>query len=580
MTVWHLSIPLSLILVPFLLSIGCGRIGFESAGIGTDSATASDTGTATGSATDTSTAYETETTTAADTGTAFDSGSGTESNTDSGTETAAPCPELPTGTELLSDTDAADFVYYGNITASFDPVVPAGETSFADTWHVVTGAYWDNATTAQIYHSVPVAIPAGDHLVVEFWARCITAASGNCRTGVLVEQASFPYSNGGEFYASVGAEWEFHQVPFVVPVDFNADDSIVTYRLGYSDQTMELFPQRLINYGTLDGEPRLDCLPDNTPLQTELKIMSAAPDSATVDVLYEYFMEVNGQPAPAFTVSGMPDWLNFDSNRRLFSGVPAYEDEGVSPRISIQAENINGVVNEAFTIAVSRHPNLLGHWKLDETDGTVARDASGNGRDGVVIGDVTWQPADGQLGGSFRCNGESGEIDYILLPSDWEMDAVQASSHTLAAWVRVESVPPGIQDTDNDFGYGILVKPAPNTGLWYDANELFHADYHFDGAFRRLNSDTFLPGSFHHILSVMDMSQNQYTLLIDGRIFHFVYFNESDVPWDYSTAQWHIGVANPSGTEYAWPANISVDDVRIYNVALTEHEIHSLSDMR
>ena len=589
-------------LILWLFPVGCGRIGFERAETGTDSVTSSDTETATGntpgtdttaptdadtgtgSNTDSSTVSDTATASSEDTDTASDSDSdsdsGSDSGADTGTATTTPCPTLPTGTELLSDTDAADFFAYGDITASFEPVVPAGETPFTESWHVVTGAYGDNATTAQMFHRIPSDVPGGDHLVVEFWARCITAVRGYCRTGVLVEQDGYPFINGGEYYAAVGTEWEFHQVPFMMPVDFAADDAVVTYRLGYADQTMELFPARMLNYGALDGEPRLDCLPDTTPLQTELNIISTAPDSATVDVLYEYYMEINGQPTPTLTVGALPDWLRFDANRHLFSGVPGYEDVGVSPQITVQAENANGVVNETFTITVSRHPNLLGHWKLDETDGTVASDASGNGRDGGVVGDVIWQPADGQLGGAFRCNGESGEMDYILLPSDPEMDAVQASSHTLSAWVRAESVPTGTQETANDFGYGILMKSAPNTGLWYDVDEMFHADYHFSGAFRRLNSDAFAPGTFHHVLAVLDMSRNQYTLLIDGIIDHFEFFDDADVPLDYGTGQWHICVANPSGTEYAWPANISVDDVRIYNVALSEHEIHSLSDMR
>ena len=34
--------------------------------------------------------------------------------------------------------------------------------------------------------------------------------------------------------------------------------------------------------------------------------------------------------------------------------------------------------------------NLVGWWKLDETSGTIARDASGNGNDGTLKGDPIW----------------------------------------------------------------------------------------------------------------------------------------------------------------------------------------------
>jgi len=34
--------------------------------------------------------------------------------------------------------------------------------------------------------------------------------------------------------------------------------------------------------------------------------------------------------------------------------------------------------------------DLVGWWKFDETSGTIAHDASGNGNDGTIKGDPIW----------------------------------------------------------------------------------------------------------------------------------------------------------------------------------------------
>jgi len=35
-------------------------------------------------------------------------------------------------------------------------------------------------------------------------------------------------------------------------------------------------------------------------------------------------------------------------------------------------------------------PDLIGYWKFDETSGTTAQDATGNGNDGTLNGDPQW----------------------------------------------------------------------------------------------------------------------------------------------------------------------------------------------
>lgn len=57
-------------------------------------------------------------------------------------------------------------------------------------------------------------------------------------------------------------------------------------------------------------------------------------------------------------------------------------------------------------------PNLLAHWKLDETEGDVAYDSAAT-NDTAVMGDAIWQPDCGQIDGALQFDGID---DYIETP--------------------------------------------------------------------------------------------------------------------------------------------------------------------
>ncbi|HUU16613.1 MAG TPA: hypothetical protein VMW72_05645, partial [Sedimentisphaerales bacterium] len=49
------------------------------------------------------------------------------------------------------------------------------------------------------------------------------------------------------------------------------------------------------------------------------------------------------------------------------------------------------------SVAKAADPDLAAYWKFDDGSGTTALDSSGNGNDGVFVGDPKWVP--GRLGG-------------------------------------------------------------------------------------------------------------------------------------------------------------------------------------
>ena len=60
---------------------------------------------------------------------------------------------------------------------------------------------------------------------------------------------------------------------------------------------------------------------------------------------------------------------------------------------------------------------LIGHWKLDETEGSIAYDSAGD-HDATVHGDAVWQPSAGQIDGALEFDGVDDyvETDFVLNP--------------------------------------------------------------------------------------------------------------------------------------------------------------------
>ncbi|MEE8578296.1 MAG: M14 family zinc carboxypeptidase, partial [candidate division Zixibacteria bacterium] len=72
---------------------------------------------------------------------------------------------------------------------------------------------------------------------------------------------------------------------------------------------------------------------------------------------------------------------------------------------------------------------LIAHWRLDETEGGVAYDSAGD-LDGIVHGNPTWQPADGQVDGTLEFDGidDYVETDFVLNLTD--------GPFSVFAWVK------------------------------------------------------------------------------------------------------------------------------------------------
>jgi len=71
---------------------------------------------------------------------------------------------------------------------------------------------------------------------------------------------------------------------------------------------------------------------------------------------------------------------------------------------------------------------LVAWWKLDETEGSSVSDSSGNKYSGTLVGEPQWQPAGGKMGGALQLDGNS----HVEVPAfDLTTDTV-----TFVAWIK------------------------------------------------------------------------------------------------------------------------------------------------
>ena len=111
-------------------------------------------------------------------------------------------------------------------------------------------------------------------------------------------------------------------------------------------------------------------------------------------------------------------------------------------------------------VARAQDPSLVGLWHFDETSGTTAADASGNGNDGTVSSTgVGFVP--GKVGGAFDFSNGS-----VLVPSDaFDLPA----AFTISAWINLDTLGPSsrgrIFDKHSLTKNGYAFYTAPNNAL-------------------------------------------------------------------------------------------------------------------
>lgn len=187
---------------------------------------------------------------------------------------------------------------------------------------------------------------------------------------------------------------------------------------------------------------------------------------------------------------------------------------------------------------------LEGQWELDETSGTIARDSSGNGRDGTVT-NATW--VSGVNGNALNFNGSTAKVaGTAVVPTNIQM--------TISAWVWKNGA--GSQKS-------FFSNRGPGGSVYFGLknNQVFFFDAGATPA--SILSGSIQSGQWYHIALTSDGATTR--IYIDGAQI-------SSTAQTRSTSSGTFGIGwDPNLTNEFWDG--SIDSVRVYSKALTSGEI-------
>ncbi|MCB9988799.1 MAG: hypothetical protein H6868_05605 [Rhodospirillales bacterium] len=217
---------------------------------------------------------------------------------------------------------------------------------------------------------------------------------------------------------------------------------------------------------------------------------------------------------------------------------------------------------------------LVGHWKLDETSGTIAADSSGNGNNGTMAGglDATNDSVPGKIGTALDFDGvddyaDFGDINalnfgpsddfsivlWIKTPSTNQPDTASTSNTIINKWNSTAAYPFGVRyynHTHPGSGkywigrYDASNNPATTTSSTYNDDQWHHLSFVKNGGTLYLYMDGLLDNTVTDTTTGSMANTNHFTL---GQRANGVY-----------------------------PYKGQIDDVRIYNRALSSSEIGQL----
>ena len=227
----------------------------------------------------------------------------------------------------------------------------------------------------------------------------------------------------------------------------------------------------------------------------------------------------------------------------------------------------DGIVDVEDLILLAEHlfeetlpPGCVAYWKLDQTEGNIAHNSAGF-NDGICHGEPLWQPTDGRIGGALQFDGIDDyiETDFVLNPA--------GGAFSVFAWIKGGA--PGqviISQTDSTNWLGADPLDGKLTGL---------ASSDDQSSLEPLLSEFMITdGNWHNIGIVVGAYQSMRfrSLYVDGER---VAIDTQSVELISSDGGLYIGAGKTldAGTFFSG----LIDDVRIYDRALTPEEITALA---
>ena len=202
---------------------------------------------------------------------------------------------------------------------------------------------------------------------------------------------------------------------------------------------------------------------------------------------------------------------------------------------------------------------LEGHWRLDESSGTTASDSIGSNH-GTLNGGATWD-GNGKLNGALSFDGTDDRVSLSAI------NALKGRSASISAWINASSVAdqydPIVTQYDSSSGDGYYLC------LNYGKPTLYL------GSPEAQDSSAITTSTWYHLVGVYNGIELR--IYVDGNLENSV-DEEDDEDVLNQTGVDHNAYIGWSGTGSYF--NGLIDDVRVYNYALSENEIVAIYEYR
>jgi hypothetical protein len=237
-----------------------------------------------------------------------------------------------------------------------------------------------------------------------------------------------------------------------------------------------------------------------------------------------------------------------------------FSDTGLTPGASYTyvvaardaANNVGPNSNAASVTTLNTNPNLIAAYSFNEGSGSTVTDSSGHGNTGTVT-NATWSTA-GKYGNALSFNGTSSRVTINDSPS-----LHLTTGMTLEAWVNPAVLMSGWDDIvyrGNDNYYLVVFDGAPVAGLTTASSA---SNNTFGPSALPLNTWTHIAQTFDGGTVTLFVNGVQVaSTAVAGSIQDTT--NPLEIGSDHIFGQYFQGL---------------IDDVRVYNVALTQAQIQA-----
>jgi len=249
----------------------------------------------------------------------------------------------------------------------------------------------------------------------------------------------------------------------------------------------------------------------------------------------------------------------------------SFDPLGEQGRFSVTLTfNTDDPINPAFIVIVTANvplsDTLVAWWPLD-VDGT---DASGNGFDGVVEGNLVARPgAHGATGGSLEFDGFSSRIDVpfdqALNPQDFTV-TLWANASTTDGYASPITSRDDVGGGTSTHGYILYNDTGGNWNFWTgDGNP----------GWDTLVGGSVITNTWTHIALTFDSVTQTKSIWINGTLAASdVAANQYSINGTVEMEPLHIGAGQDNGLNFWFSGKL--DDVGLFRVALSPDDINSI----